>query len=165
MSARIDVESEIRPLFAGSVINCYGIRRQIVYALTQRLQCFSERRAFWSKSIGGHPALEAVVNRAQVRSRMKDDGSHAVRNGKGDRDKFIQGGFIVATAHRAMITLADVCEARKTFDNASAHRAEQQPIHLEQPCGGRVNEQVDRLRLTGLGPAPCEARFPFQRTT
>ena len=70
------------------------------------------------------------------------------RRGDGEchGDKLVQSADVVAPAHRAMVVIVDAAQVVEALDDAGAHGAQQQPVHLEQAGRRGVNQQVDRLR-------------------
>src|SRR5580704_5234425 len=106
IGASIHVETEVIASFGRGLIERDRIRRQIVRAVAERLEGLHERCTVRPKPVSRHPALETIIDRADILHRMENDGSHGARNGEGHRYELIQGGFVIATAHWTIVLVA-----------------------------------------------------------
>ena len=90
---------------------------------------------------------EHVVERVERLRTMVADGADLGRDAEVDRDEVIHRRLVLVVTLRAAEAAQDGAQAGKALDRAGAPRADQEPVHLEQPERGGVQEQIDRLAL------------------
>ena len=98
---------------------------------------------------------EHVVERVERLRTLVAGRADLGRDVEVDRDEVIHRRFVLVVTLRAAEAAQDGAQAGEALDRAGAARADQQPVHLEQPERRRVQEQVDRLVRS---PGPARAR-------
>ena len=78
---------------------------------------------------------------------MEFDRPDLRRDGEADGDVVVEFGFEVDAAQIAVRMIVELVHRAEALGHAAALRAEQHPVHLEQPVRGGVKEEVDGLRL------------------
>ena len=76
---------------------------------------------------------------------MKADATHGGRNGERDRNVIVERSIVIALAEVAVEMRVHFAQASEALHNVRTHRANEHPVHVEQPSHAGVEEKIDRF--------------------